>query len=73
MTAFVYREYTLLCDRPGCPAQFGPFQGNGDLSRAGLRKQAAKSGWAHVHREGYPRKDDKDFCPSHNLMGIVLP
>lgn len=65
MTAVEYREYTLLCDYGGsrCHAQYGPFQQ--EIPRARLRRLAAREGWTHVHRDGYPRSYDKDFCPAH--------
>lgn len=55
MTAIVYREYTLLCDRAGCGAAYGPF--GVERTRAALRRLAARDGWS------YDRGRDLDFCP----------
>ena len=65
MSAFVYREYTLLCDHDGCTEQYGPL--GYEASRAHLRKLAAKAGWTYVslRKSQTPRSRDQDFCPPH--------
>lgn len=60
MTAHQYSEFTLRCDSPDCRAKFGPRS----LSRAIVRRLAAKAGWTHV-RKWAGRKYDEDFCPDH--------
>lgn len=67
MSTAMYREFTVLCDHPGCEEAFGPF--GVDRSRAELRKLAGKAGWTHVHTEGLPRSRDEDYCPAHKPAG----
>jgi hypothetical protein len=62
VTAVEYREYTLLCDQEGCLVQYGP--GYGPVTRARLRKMAAKRGWTHV-RTVHGREHGKDYCRAH--------
>jgi len=63
MSATEFRTYELNCDHPECRRYI---QSTGAETRAALRKRVAKDGWTHVHREGYMRSSDKDFCPHHN-------
>lgn len=62
MTAAEYREYTLICDEPGCGTAYGPF--GVERPRAELRRLAGKVGWSHV-RSPHGRKYDDDFCAAH--------
>ena len=39
------------------------------LSRAQLRRKAAKRGWVHVRRKGQPYSMDPDYCPKHAEEG----
>ncbi len=62
MSATEFKTYELNCDHLECRKYI---QSTGAETRAALRKRAAKAGWTHVHREGYMRSSDKDFCPDH--------
>ena len=62
MTAIQYRQYALICDSPLCTVLFRVDAG---LSRAELRRRAARAGRAHVHEPGMPVRADSDYCPEH--------
>lgn len=66
MSAYEHRYYVLACNGVTslCRARF---RGNLGEARAAVRKRAVKAGWTHVHRDGYSRSWDKDFCPGHKL------
>jgi hypothetical protein len=63
VTVAAYREFTLLCDYPGCAAWFG--KPGLDRPRTQLRKAAARNGWVHVPAASGHHRDDEDFCPVH--------
>lgn len=63
MTAIPYREYTLLCDHPGCTRQYGPF--GVERARAALRRLARRDGWASVLTDGMSVSATRDYCPAH--------
>jgi hypothetical protein len=63
MSATDARYWTLHCDRDNCRARYKSMRG--PISRAEVRREAAKDGWTHVHEAGMPRDQDQDFCANH--------